>query len=87
MTCFEHLIHFVFVQSVLQYSSPLSFLLFSCPKFLKDEKSIIWTQFRAAGPYEDTRTGPNQVLRPNKVARTGPNQVLRPKEDLKIDLN
>ena len=32
---------------------------------------------RAAGPYEDTRTGPNQVLRPHKVLRTGPNQVLR----------
>ena len=32
--------------------------------------------YRAAGPYEDTRTGPNQVLRPNKVPRTGPNQVL-----------
>ena len=26
---------------------------------------------RAAGPYEDTRTGPNQDFRPNKVARTG----------------
>ena len=31
---------------------------------------------RAAGPYEDTRTGPNQVLRTSKVPRTGPNQVL-----------
>ena len=31
---------------------------------------------RAAGPYKDTRTGPNQVLRPSKVPRTGPNQVL-----------
>ena len=31
---------------------------------------------RAAGPYEDTRTGPNQVLRPSNVPRTGPNQVL-----------
>ena len=31
---------------------------------------------RAAGPHEDTRTGPNQVLRPIKVPRTGPNQVL-----------
>ena len=33
-------------------------------------------RIKAAGPYEDTRTGPNQVLRPNKVPRTGPNQVL-----------
>ena len=32
--------------------------------------------FRAAGPYEDTKTGPNQVLRLSKVTRTGPNQVL-----------
>ena len=30
--------------------------------------------YRAARPYEDTRTGPNQVLRPIKVPRTGPNQ-------------
>ena len=28
-------------------------------------------QCRAAGPNEDTRTGPNQVLRHNKVPRTG----------------
>ena len=32
--------------------------------------------FRAARPYEDTRTGPNQVLRTSKVPRTGPNQFL-----------
>ena len=31
---------------------------------------------RAAGPYEDTRTIPNHVLRLSKVPRTGPNQVL-----------
>ena len=42
---------------------------------------------RAAGPYKDTRTCPNQVSRPNKVLRTGPNQVLRPKKDLKTGLN
>ena len=41
---------------------------------------------RAAGPYEDMRTGPNQVLRPNKVPRTGPNKVSRPRKDLKIGL-
>ena len=29
----------------------------------------------AAGTYEDTRTGPIQVLRPTKVPKTGPNQV------------
>ena len=40
-----------------------------------------------AGQYEDTRTGPNQVLRTNKVPRTRPNQVLRPKMDLKTGLN
>ena len=27
--------------------------------------------FRTDGPYEDTRTGPNQVLRPNNGLRTG----------------
>ena len=43
--------------------------------------------FRAAGPYEDTRTGPNQVLRHNNVPRTVPNQVLRPKKGLKTGLN
>ena len=43
--------------------------------------------FRAAGPYEDTRTGPNQVLGPNKFPRTGPNQVLMPKDDLKTGPN
>ena len=31
---------------------------------------------KAAGAYEDTRTGPNQVLRTSKVPRTGPKQVL-----------
>ena len=45
------------------------------------------TKCRAAGPYEDTRTGPNQVLRHNNVLRTGPNQVLRPKKGLKTGLN
>ena len=43
-------------------------------------------EIRAAGPYEDTRTGPDQVLRHNKVLRTGPNQVLRPKKGLKTSL-
>ena len=43
--------------------------------------------FRAAGHYEDRLTGPNQILRPNKVLRTGPNQVLRPKKDLKTGPN
>ena len=33
---------------------------------------------RAIGQYEDTRTGPNHVLRPVNVMRTSPNQVLRP---------
>ena len=33
---------------------------------------------RAAGRYEDTRTGPNHVLRPVNVMRTSPNQVFRP---------
>ena len=42
---------------------------------------------RAAGPYEDMRTGPNQVLKHNTVLRTGPNQVLRPKKGLKTSLN
>ena len=42
---------------------------------------------RAAGPYKDTRTGPNQVLRPSKVLRTGPNQVLRSKKDMKTGMN
>ena len=41
--------------------------------YVKSEKEKI--RHRAAGPYEDTRTGPSQVLRPNKVPRTGPNQV------------
>ena len=36
---------------------------------------------RAAGPYEDKRTGPNQVLRPNKVLRTGPIQVFKAWEE------
>ena len=40
----------------------------------------------AGGHYEDRWTGPNQILRPNKVLRTGPNQVLRPKKDLKAVL-
>ena len=44
-------------------------------------------QNRAAGPYEDTRTGPNQVLRHSNVPRTGPNQVLRTKKGLKTGLN
>ena len=42
---------------------------------------------RAAGLYEDTRTGPNQVLRPNKVLMTDPTQVLRSNKDLKTSLN
>ena len=33
---------------------------------------------RAAGQYEDMRTGPNHVLRPFNVMRTSPNQVFRP---------
>ena len=41
---------------------------------------MVWYSL-AAGPYEDTRTGPNQVLRPSKVLRTSPNQVLRPKTE------
>ena len=49
--------------------------------------SLVLALHRAAGPYEDTRTGPNQVLRPNKVPRTGSNKFIRPKKDLKIGLN
>ena len=52
--------------------------------FLENSKfAIITFKSRAARSYEDTRTGPNQVLRPIKVQRTGPNQVLRPKKDMK----
>ena len=46
----------------------------------------MYNQFRAAGPYEDTRTGPNHVSRLDKILRTGTNQVLRPKKDLKTCL-
>ena len=61
-----------------------------CGDFIK--KSSAWTEcsfcleyfvnsskyVRAARRYEDTRTGPNHVLRPVNVMRTSPNQVFRP---------